>query len=106
MLGAQEMAALGTAVLNAKNSDSISGFATTPHAQKGQTQACQHQDGGRNGRSGQRTRRQTDAAQIRQWLTVHLEDRTGAKGATRKSNRTDNDSAKIAPQKLRATRIP
>jgi transposase len=45
------------------------------------------------------SRLQQDAAQIRQWLTEHPEDRKGAKGAIRKSNRTDNDSAKMATSK-------
>lgn len=40
-----------------------------------------------------------DAAQIRQWLQDHPEDRKGAKGSTRKSNRTDNESAKMATAK-------
>jgi transposase len=40
-----------------------------------------------------------DAAQIRQWLAEYPEDRRGAKGAVRKSNRTDNDSAKMATGK-------
>jgi transposase len=45
------------------------------------------------------TRLQTDAAQIRQWLMDHPEDRKGSKGAIRKSNRTDNESAKMATSK-------
>lgn len=45
------------------------------------------------------TRLQTDAAQLRQWLTDHSEDRKGSKGTTRKSNRTDNESAKMATSK-------
>ena len=45
------------------------------------------------------TRLQTDAAQVRQWLADHPEDRKGSKGATRKSNRTDNESAKMATSK-------
>ena len=45
------------------------------------------------------TRLQADAAQIRQWLSDHPEDRKGSKGAIRKSNRTDNDSAKMATSK-------
>ena len=45
------------------------------------------------------TRLQTDAAQLRQWLTVHPADRKGSKGTTRKSNRTDNESAKMATSK-------
>lgn len=45
------------------------------------------------------TRLQTDAAQIREWLTTNPEDRKGSKGAIRKSNRTDNESAKMATSK-------
>ena len=44
-------------------------------------------------------RLQRDAAQIRQWLQDHPEERRGARGAIRKSNRTDNDSAKMATGK-------
>jgi transposase len=44
-------------------------------------------------------RLQQDAAQMRQWLKDHPEDRRGAKGSIRKSNRTDNDSAKMATSK-------
>lgn len=44
-------------------------------------------------------RLQADAAQIRQWLTEHPEDRKGSKGAIRKSNRTDDESAKMATSK-------
>jgi transposase len=45
------------------------------------------------------TRLQTDAARLRQWLTAHPEDRKGSKGTIRKSNRTDNESAKMATSK-------
>ena len=45
------------------------------------------------------TRLQTDAAQIREWLADNKEDRKGSKGAIRKSNRTDNESAKMATSK-------
>lgn len=45
------------------------------------------------------TRLQTDAAQLRQWLTDHPEERKGSKGTIRKSNRTDNESAKMATSK-------
>ncbi len=45
------------------------------------------------------TRLQTDAAQLREWLADHPEDRKGSKGAIRKSNRTDNESAKMATSK-------
>ena len=41
----------------------------------------------------------TEACQLRDWLTMHPEDRTGAKGAVRLSNRTDNGSAKMATGK-------
>ena len=44
-------------------------------------------------------RLETDAEQMRQWLTEHPEDRKGSKGAIRKSNRTDNESAKMATSK-------
>jgi hypothetical protein len=40
-----------------------------------------------------------DAAQIRDWLKGHPEERCGVKGAVRKSNRTDNESAKMATGK-------
>jgi hypothetical protein len=40
-----------------------------------------------------------DAAQLRQWLEDNPEDRRGAKGSIRKSNRTDNESAKMATGK-------
>ncbi|GAB1342128.1 IS1182 family transposase [Gemmatimonas sp.] len=40
-----------------------------------------------------------DAAQLRSWLTQHPTDRRGPTGAVRKSNRTDNDSAKMATSK-------
>ena len=45
------------------------------------------------------TRLQNDAAQIRAWLTDNPEDRKGSKGTIRKSNRTDNESAKMATSK-------
>ncbi len=44
-------------------------------------------------------RLETDAAQIRQWLSDHPDDRKGSKGAIRKSNRTDNESAKCDQQR-------
>ena len=44
-------------------------------------------------------RLQRDAAQIRGWLSRHPQDRQGAKGSIRKSNRTDNQSAKMATGK-------
>lgn len=37
-----------------------------------------------------------DAAELRTWLAQHPEDRRGSRGSTRKSNRTDNESAKMA----------
>ena len=44
-------------------------------------------------------RLQRDAAQIRGWLAQHPAERRGVKGAVRKSNRTDNESAKMATGK-------
>ena len=40
-----------------------------------------------------------DAAQLRGWLADNPEERRGVKGAIRKSNRTDNESAKMATGK-------
>ena len=40
-----------------------------------------------------------EARRIREWLAEHPEDRQGSRGALRKSNRTDNDSAKMAASK-------
>lgn len=40
-----------------------------------------------------------DAAQIRDWLAHHPDERKGSKGSIRKSNRTDNQSAKMATSK-------
>jgi len=40
-----------------------------------------------------------DAAQIRGWLADHPEERRGVKGSICKSNRTDNESAKMATSK-------
>ena len=40
-----------------------------------------------------------EVAHMRQWLTDHPEDRKGAKGKIIKSNRTDNQSAKMATSK-------
>lgn len=42
---------------------------------------------------------QAEAAKMRQWLDTHPEDRKGSKGSIRKSNRTDNESAKMATDK-------
>lgn len=40
-----------------------------------------------------------DAGELRAWLATHPEDRRGRTGALRKSNRTDNESAKMATGK-------
>jgi transposase len=51
-------------------------------------------------REGKRlTRLQRDAAELRNWLKAHPDERRGAKGSIRKSNRTDNESAKMATGK-------
>jgi transposase len=44
-------------------------------------------------------RLQHDAAELRTWLAAHPDDRRGPSGGVRKSNRTDNDSAKMATGK-------
>lgn len=44
-------------------------------------------------------RLQADARQLRAWLNEHPEDRKGAKGRINLSNRTDNESAKMATGK-------
>lgn len=49
--------------------------------------------------TARRERLLRDAAELRTWLPQHPDDRRGAKGAIRKSNRTDNDSAKMATSK-------
>ena len=46
-----------------------------------------------------RTRLERDAGQLRAWLAAHPNDWRGVKGAIRKSNRTDNESAKMATSK-------
>ena len=40
-----------------------------------------------------------DAVQIREWLAAHPQDRRGTRGSVLKSNRTDNESAKMATDK-------
>ena len=45
------------------------------------------------------TRSERDATQLRDWLAAHPEDRRGPTGGIRKSNRTDNESAKMATGK-------
>ncbi len=47
----------------------------------------------------QLARLQQEAQQLREWLEKHSEDRKGAKGGVRLSNRTDNESAKMATGK-------
>jgi len=44
-------------------------------------------------------RLQSEARQMREWLAANPEDRKGAKGNMRLSNRTDNESAKMATGK-------
>jgi transposase len=44
-------------------------------------------------------RLERDAGQIREWLSAHPADRRGPTGGLRQSNRTDNDSAKMATGK-------
>ena len=44
-------------------------------------------------------RMKRNATQIRQWLAENPRDRAGSRGSIRKSNRTDNESAKLATDK-------
>lgn len=44
-------------------------------------------------------RLQKEARQLREWLAAHPQDRKGVKGGVRLSNRTDNESAKMATAK-------
>lgn len=44
-------------------------------------------------------RLQKESAQLRDWLAAHPDDRKGSNGSIRKSNRTDNESAKMATGK-------
>lgn len=46
-----------------------------------------------------RTRLSAQAAELRQWLQAHAKDRPGSRGGVRLSNRTDNESAKMATSK-------
>ena len=51
-------------------------------------------------RIGERIERMTrEAGKIRDWLVEHPRDRIGPKGGVRKSNLTDNESAKLATDK-------
>ena len=59
--------------------------------------ACSADDQARAART--RERLSDDAARIRDWLARNADDRRGAKGAVRLSNRTDNESAKMATAK-------
>ncbi len=45
-------------------------------------------------------RLQKEAKQLRDWLEAHPQDRKGSKGSVRFSNRTDNDSAKMATRQV------
>ena len=44
-------------------------------------------------------RLEQDATELRDWLAAHPEDRRGPTGGVRQSNRTDNESAKMATSK-------
>jgi transposase len=65
----------------------------------------QYNDGGAeemavDAKAAARVERMTrEAAKIRAWLAEHPHDRAGTRGTVRKSNRTDNESAKLATDK-------
>jgi transposase len=57
-------------------------------------------EGDRSAKEAQRIERlERDAAQLREWLAANPEERRGPGGGIRKSNRTDNESAKMATGK-------
>lgn len=64
---------------------------------------CDTEPGPATGQAAREARRlerlKEEATKIRQWLQDHPQERTSAKGAVRLSNRTDNDSAKMATAK-------
>jgi transposase len=63
-------------------------------------QDSQRSDADRLAKETKRIERlQRDALQIRQWLAKNPQDRYGPGGGLRKSNRTDNESAKLATGK-------
>lgn len=53
----------------------------------------------------QLARLQREAKQLRDWLADNPEDRKGVKSGIRLSNRTDNESAKMANQQRRGARL-
>jgi transposase len=65
--------------------------------QKARDAQAGEQDVARAQRTRERLSR--EAAKIRDWLARNPQDRQGARGAVRLSNRTDNDSAKMATAK-------
>src|SRR5262245_1668860 len=67
------------------------------HRQEDLTHTCEPSLREREVRQVKRLKQ--EAEQIRTWLQAHPEDRKGVRGGIRKSNRTDNDSAKMATGK-------
>jgi transposase len=67
------------------------------HRQEDLTHTCEPTLRTREVRPGERLKQ--EAEKIRTWLQAHPEDRRGVRGGIRKSNRTDNDSAKMATGK-------
>src|SRR5205814_65961 len=69
----------------------------TRHRQEDLTHACEPSLREREARQVERLTQ--EAEQIRTWLQAHPQDRRGVRGGLRKSNRTDNESAKMATGK-------
>jgi transposase len=67
------------------------------HRQEDLTHTCEPSLRRREARQVERLKQ--EAEQIRTWLQAHPEDRRGVRGGIRKSNRTDNESAKMATGK-------
>jgi transposase len=69
----------------------------TRHRQEDLTHTCEPSLREREARQVERLKQ--EAEKIRTWLQVHPVDRRGVSGGLRKSNRTDNESAKMATGK-------
>ena len=70
------------------------------HREADTTDAANKSEPSRRAKETQRIEKlQTEARRIRAWLQANPNDRPGARGAIRKSNQTDNESAKMATSK-------
>lgn len=86
----------GTQVVFQRQADKLEAAATTMRQRHRATEALATEPTVSANDTQQIEHLQRSAAQLPEWLARHPEDRRGAKGSLRKSNRTDNDSAKMA----------